>query len=384
MARKLRTGFELPFSQSSGNTLLTQPFTFYDDYVFKGLSTGLLAISASTKYPSFTGTPSKSLNCYIYNSSLARTQRSSRGCMFGTIPTQILMLDLSQFTSGIFGNYWYKGFFQTTSNYQRVLCLNDGTNDFQAYIEWDGADHILKISNNTSSSDLGGGATATLPSPLTATTWYNVSFSVTSSGVITVTVNGTSVTYSTGTAYSSFTHCGLCNLGYNPNTIDDLSLNDGSGASDNSTPNSIRAYSSLDLASLNTNSGFSAVGGTTPQANIRDGDNSTRASASADLSYLDFSLPTLSGTGMSETAANFTKIEAINIYGRQIEATKTSSLLKAKITDTVAVVNREENLTLPLTVGNDSVTMFDDGSSDWVLANLDSGDMDFRVTFDKP
>ena len=376
MARKLRTGFELPFSNATGsNSSKTYSRNYFNNNIFGGLCNGWVAHSGATKYNSFSSIDLSTETLNISFNTSARTKTNgTRGCVLDGTNGQnkILSLDPSQFTSGFFANFWI--YTAVSGNYLNLLNLHDGTNYYSC-----------SVLPSASTIYLGNGSdldTATVT--FTAGTFYNISVTVDNSGNITVTANGVSVTHASGNAWSAWTKMGLGNVSQNAYLMDDLSINDGSGASDNSTPNSIRGYNFFDAATLNTNSGFSAVGGTTVLANLQDGSDSTRVSASADLSYIDFSLPTLSATGMSETAANFTKIEAINVYARQIEATKTSSLLKAKVTDTVAVVDREENLSLPLTVGNDSVTMFDDGSSDWVLANLDSGDMDFRVTFDKP
>jgi len=383
MARKLRTGFELPFSNIGSNTNKTFSVSECNNYFLKDILSGYIGNSVGSQYPSFSGTIVSGTYKVEYTTAARTLSNGSRGCVFYLNDNNSgdNMLDVTQFTSGFYMNAWRTKMDVSASLYKRILCLYDGTNSYSVYITRNGASDEVRISNNTTNTDL---ATSSLGLQLANGTWYNMSVAVNSTGDITAVVNGTPVTYNTSVSFASWTRLGY-GIGYSGmGHLDDISINDGSGASDNSTPNSIRGYNFFDTATLNTNSGFTAVGGTTVLANLQDGSDSTRASASADLSYLDFSLPTLSGTGMAETAANFTKIEAINVYGRQIEATKTSSLLKAKVTDTVAVVNREENLTLPLTVGNDSVTMFDDGSSDWVLANLDSGDMDFRVTFDKP
>ena len=384
MARKLRTGFELPFSNATGSNQRKQISGY--DYVFNNLITGLGNCSAgeyrtpsaqnTTRYPT------------IKFDNWARTlSNGTRGCylLHSTVDTvvndyQIAYFDVSQFTSGFYMNCWIKWDTILQNEIKTLFYIYDNTTKYSVTL----TNSVFNLNNVSSSSNID-----TASVTLSSSTWYNLKISVTNAGVITADINGNSVTTSTGVTFSSWTTlCALLTREFSEGSyriaVDDIAINDGSGASDNGLPNSIRGYNFFDAATLNTNSGFAAVGGTTVLANLQDGSDSTRASASADLSYIDFSLPTLSGTGMSETAANFTKIEAINVYGRQIEATKASSLLKAKVTDTVAVVNREENLSLPLTVGNDSVSMFDDGSSDWVLANLDSGDMDFRVTFDKP
>jgi len=387
MARKLRTGFELPFANTG--TTVSKSFAAPSSYLWQSLYIGTIADVFVTEFLTLTGTITNSA-LTIENTTIARSKGDgSRGCILKGNSDgngSVMMLDTTAFSSGLYCNYWIylgTGIVGPTA-YTKLMVLYDGTNSYQVYIRYNGTAHEVAIAQNNTSTIL---EQTSLGLTLSASTWYNVSVGVNNTGDITGVLNGTSVTYNTSVSFANWTRLGIAglrNTTVNGRFIDDLAINDGSGASDNGVPNSIRAYNFFDTATLNTNSGFAAVGGTTVLANLQDGSDSTRASASADLSYIDFSLPTLSGTGMSETASNFTKIEAINVYGRQIEATKASSLLKAKVTDTVAVVNREENLSLPLNVGNDSVSMFDDGSSDWVLANLDSGDMDFRVTFDKP
>jgi len=387
MARKLRTGFELPFANTGANGSKTFTQSEYYAYLFGGFTLdGYIAYSAGVTDLNFSSLSSASAVTYtVKNATDARTlSNGTRGCYIdqNNVSQSVHMIDAADFTSGFFANFWHRCFTWDTNRIYHLFGLYDGTNSYSCYIKNTGSNLELYIRQGNTTTTLNSGSFS-LTSGLT---WYNCQVGIDNGGIITFTYNGNTISHTiAGTpAFSTFQNVGIGYGTNNGHQIDDIAINDGSGASDNSTPNSIRGYNFFDAATLNTNSGFSAVGGTTVLANLQDGSDSTRASASADLSYIDFSLPTLSGTGMSETAANFTKIEAINVYGRQIEATKTSSLLKAKVTDTVAVVDREENLSLPLTVGNDSVTMFDDGSSDWVLANLDSGDMDFRVTFDKP
>jgi len=389
MARKLRTGFELPFSNATGSNQRKQISGY--DYVFNNLITGLGYCSAgeyrtpsaqnTTRYPT------------IKFDNWARTlSNGTRGCylLHSFVDTlvndyQIAYFDVSQFTSGFYMNCWIKWDSVIQNEIKTLFYIYDNTTKYSVTL----TNSVFNLNNVSSSSNID-----TASVTLSSSTWYNLKISVTNAGVITADINGNSVTTSTGVTFSSWTTlCALLTREFSEGSyriaVDDLAINDGSGASDNSTPNSIRGINMFDAATLNTNSGFTAVGGTTVLANLQDGDDSTRARASADLSYIDFSLTDVDTVSSSlyssdPTTGDFAKIEAINVYGRQIEATKASSLLKAKVTDTIAVVNREENLSLPLTVGNDSVTMFDDGSSDWVLANLDSGDMDFRVTFDKP
>jgi len=390
MARKLRTGFELPFTNIGSNT--TKSFSGNDiiDYVWKGLIDGYYLNNYTQDFA--VGSPTAITGtsvCYLYYDTNARTKVNLRGGTFGYFTTQAFVfsaasLDLTKFSSGYFCNGWWyvKNFAKSVRHFLWAAYDGTGTKSYNAYMEYvSGSNWDIVIRDASTSTELARSASST---SVTNGNSYNFSVSVDNTGGLTFGFNGITATYASGVSFANWTRMLAPAAKGDSIVIDDLAINDGSGASDNSTPNSIRGYNFFDAATLNTNSGFSAVGGTTVLANLQDGSDSTRASASADLSYIDFSLPTLSGTGMSETAANFTKIEAINVYGRQIEATKASSLLKAKVTDTVAVVNREENLSLPLNVGNDSVSMFDDGSSDWVLANLDSGDMDFRVTFDKP
>lgn len=381
MARKLRTGFELPFGNIGSDAF--RYFIPSSETRTKDIINGDLSYSLTSQYVTDTSVGVIGSTSYLLrHNTEARSLRSTRGALYSghVSNSSLLSLDLTAFASGFYMNAWIYLKSVATNEYPVIWYGYDATDRYQAYIDNSGTNTFIRIAKNSadvSSIDLG--------SKLSASTWYNVNFSLANNGDITYIVNGSSAcSYSTAVTFSSFTIMGIIGSQNTKVYWDDLSINDGSGASDNGLPGSIRAYNFFDPVTVYTNSGFTAVGGSTVIANLQDGSDSTRVSASADLSYIDFSLPALSGTGMSETAANFTKIEAINVYGRQIESTKASSLLKAKVTDTVAVVNREENLTLPLTVGNDSLTMFNDGSSDWVLANLDSGDMDFRVTFDKP
>lgn len=378
MARKLRTGFELPFSNASGSDQ-TKTLTGQDsyDYILNSLSDGMISVTTNQQVTSVGLASYIGLN--IRQATDARTlSNGTRGCYFrGNAGNQYaISFKPGSFSSGFHANFWWKT--TNASIYSHPLVLKDGSTIFNCAI---GASE-MSIEEGSATTQR---ATASITK--SANTWYNIKVDIDNAGILTFEFNGTSINYDTGNAFSNWDNILIgtvrdnASFGYH---IDDLSINDGSGASDNSTPNSIRAYNFFDAATLNANSGFSQVGGSGILANLQDGDDDTRVSAQADLSNLDFSLPTLSGTGMSETASNFNKIEAINVYARQIEATKSGSLLKAKIEDDTAVVSREENLTLPLTVGNDSTTMFDDGSSDWSLTNLDAGALDLILTFDKP
>lgn len=381
MAKKLRTGFELPFS--NGNGASSKNYLFNSNYLFNNLSLGAYTISVTSK--NISTAPNLNINaiCQISYDSNARTKINNLGCYFrggnNQYAYQVIAFDLSQFSNGFYSNYWLNNS-NTSTRFFRFICLNDGTDFLTAYMDNSGTNTVLRVEKNgidQTSLDLGY--------KLLSSTWYNTHVSVDNSGVISISINGsTSFTYATGTAFSSFTQLGACHAMVSGSRIDDLAINDGSGLTDNGLPNSIRAYNFFDQSTLDSQSGFSTVGGTTILANLTDGDDGTRVNCSTDLSEMNFSLPNLSATGMTENASNFSKIEAINIYARQIEATKANSVLKAKITDAVTNANREENISLPLTVANDSTTMFDDNSNDWSLTNLDSGNLDLKITFDKP
>ncbi len=384
MAKKLRTGFELPISNTATNSYrLVHPS---DNILGSNIINGSFARGQNmngTRYPSNFGNGAGSENIDVYFNSSARSKRNNLGCYIsGSQGNGIyLSLDETQLSNGVYTNFHILSSNFATNIFPKHLHLYDGTDRYFCYLENSTGLTILHINKNNVdlvSLTLGG-------SKLANNTWYNVLASVDNSGLISYSVNGsTPITYNTGVTFSNWTLIGLASTDPNYQKLDDLAINDGSGSSDNGIPSSIRAYNFFDQATLDTQTGFSSVGGSTILANLTDGDDATRVTATNDLSEMNFSLPSLSASGMSETASNFSKIEAINIYARQIEATKANSVLKAKIIDSVTNANREENISLPLTVANQSTTMFDDGSNDFSLSNLDSGNLDLKITFDKP
>jgi hypothetical protein len=387
MAKKIRTGFELPFSNATDQNY-AKSFANNTPYLFNNLVDGFYSLNGAVKNRTTTMSLNTSSQSLFVYSNFGRTKIGTRGTFYSGNVDQnnwsMLAFDLSQFANGFFANYWLSSN-NSSSNYLRLIYLNDSTDFWTGYIDNSGTNTVLRIEKNgvdQSSYDLGYKLDTIIDQ---SGTWYNTHVSVDNSGVISISINGsTAFTYATGSTFSSFTQLGACMArGQVTAYIDDLAINDGSGSTDNAMPNSIRAYNFFDQATLDSQSGFSTVGGSTILANLTDGDDSTRVTTATDLSEMNFSLPSLSSTGMSETASNFSKIEAINIYARQIEATKANSVLKAKITDSVTNANREENISLPLTVANDSTTMFDDGSNDFSLSNLDSGNLDLKITFDK-
>ena len=380
MAKKLRTGFELPFS----NQDIDQTKTFSSDknYLFSGIINGLEGVGNTTRDFNYL-IPNPSDSVTIYQRTFARTLvNGTRGCIWGGNGV-MLSIDVSTLNSGFFSNNWfYMGSgWLNSAHWHKLLMLTDGTDVYTIQINYNSGTPFIEVYQR------GVGQISNTPiSGYSNSTWYNVKCSIANNGDIEVDWNGTTISYSTGTTFATLTGVAIGHTSVNVHSasMDDLAINDGSGSSDNGIPNSIRGYNFFDQATLDSQTGFSTVGGSTILANLTDGDDATRVSAEADLSEMNFSLPTLSGTGMSETASNFTKIEAINVYGRQIESTKASSVLKAKITDATSSANREEDISLPLTVANDSAVMFDDGASDWSLANLDAGNIDLKITFDKP
>ena len=388
MAKKLRTGFELPFSNATDQNY-GKTFPNNTPYLFNNLVDGFYNLNGIIKNRSTSMSISTSTNHNFIYSNYARTKIGTRGTFYSGNQDpngwSLLAFDLSQFANGFFANYWLSANNSSTM-YLRLIYLNNGIDFYTGYIDNSGTNTVIRIEKNgvdQSSYDIGYKLDTIVVS---SGTYYNTHVSVDNSGVISLSINGsTALTHATGIAFSSFTQLGACMArGQNTAFIDDLAINDGSGSTDNGMPNSIRGYNFFDQSTLDSQTGFSTVGGSTILANLTDGDDSTRVNCSNDLSEMNFSLPTLSATGMSETASNFLKIDAINIYARQIEATKANSVLKAKITDSVTNANREENISLPLTVANDSTTMFDDGSNDFSLSNLDSGNLDLKITFDKP
>jgi hypothetical protein len=383
MAKIIRTGLEFPFSNATGGNSVISVFP-NDPYLFNGNVIGFYRMNGAVNNQSASLSLDNLRLLRIQYSTQARTKIGSRGCFTdGDSDANgwcFLAFDTSKFSNGFFANFWLSAS-NSSANYLRLLYLNDGSNVYTSYLNNSGSNTVVTIEKNgvdVATNDLGS-KLATLG------TWYNTNVSLDNSGLISISINGSSpLTYATGAAFSTFTQIGACMARINTAHIDDIAINDGSGSSDNALPNSIRGYNFFDQATLDSQTGFSTVGGSTILTNLTDGDDATRVTTATDLSEMNFSLPTLSGTGMSETASNFTKIEAVNVYARQIEATKASSVLKAKITDATSSANREEDISLPLTVGNDSAVMFDDGASDWSLANLDAGNIDLKITFDKP
>ena len=384
MAKKLRTGFEFPITNSgvSTSSIVYENANFhkYMNNVTKSYQSFSKALSSIQSVTSFkTG----ERNHIINYSANGRTLVNSLGSSFigygrnGSYDQ--IQLDTNQFSNGIFINYWQKYGSYTTVP---IFRFSDGSSNFVSYV--DRVSNKLEIYNQNTSTIV-----ATTFLSLGINTYYNFSIALNNSGQLTLIVNGTTLNYNTSISFANVTHAvfGVCSGSSFDSSfayIDDLAINDGSGSTDNGIPNSIRAYNFFDQATLDSQTGFSTVGGSTILANLTDGDDSTRVTASNDLSEMNFSLPSLSSTGMSETASNFSKIDAINIFARQIEATKANSVLKAKIIDSITNANREENISLPLTVANQSTTIFDDGSNDFSLANLDSGNLDLKITFDKP
>jgi hypothetical protein len=376
MANKLRTGFELPFSNIGSNTY--KDIISTDSYVSNGLFDGSFQVTSGTQHESSINKTALSFR-FKYNTS-GRSLQNTRGTYAEAATSAFLpSINISKVSLGLYCNFYFRP--SIASNiFQKYIYLDDGSDRYFGYIDNSGTNTVAKISKNgvdVASQDIG--------SKLVSSTWYNCLTSVNNAGLITLQINGaTAVTYASSVTFSSWTKLGIAQCDAPYQGIDDIAINDGSGASDNTTPNSIKAFNFFDSATLNSNSGFSQVGGSGVLANLQDGDDATRVSAEADLSNLDFSLPSLSGSGMSETTSNFSGIEGINVYARQIEATKANSVLKAKVTDVTSSANREETIALPLTVSNNSVTMENDGASDWSLANLDAGNMDLKITFDKP
>lgn len=376
MAKKLRTGFELPFSNIGSNTY--KDIISSDSYVSNGLFDGSFQVTSGTQHESSINKSSLSFR-FKYNTS-GRSLQNTRGTYAEAATSAFLpSINPSKVSLGLYCNFHFKP--SIASNiFQKYIYLDDGSDRYFGYIDNSGTNTVVKISKNgvdVASQDIG--------LKLVSNTWYNCLTSVNDAGLITLQINGaTAVTYASSVTFSSWTKIGIamCDAPYQG--IDDLAINDGSGSSDNTTPNSIKAFNFFDQATLDSQTGFSTVGGSTILANLTDGDDTTRVSAEDDLSEINFSLPTLSASGMSETASNFTKISAINVYAKQIESTKANSVLKAKVTDATSSANREESITIPLTVANDSKTMFDDGSADWSLSNLDAGNLKFKLTLDKP
>ena len=384
MARKLRTGFELPFSNATGSNQRKQISGY--DYVFNNLITGLGNCSAgeyrtpsaqdTTRYPT------------IKFDNWARTlSNGTRGCylLHSTVDSpvndyQIAYFDVSQFTSGFYMNCWIKWDSVIQNEIKTLFYIYDNTTKYSVTL----TNSVFNLNNVSSSSNID-----TASVTLSGSTWYNLKISVTNAGVITADINGNSVTTSTGVTFSSWTT--LCALltrefteGSHRIAVDDLAINDGSGASDNGLPPSIRGYNFFDAATLNASNNFSTTGGGTILGNLQDGSDSTGVTSSTDLDVLDFNLPTLSGTGMLEGIGDFSGIEAINVYTRQAEATTGGAVLNVKIEDDTAAVSNNSDINLPLSASERSTTLFNDGSSDWNLTNLNNGAFDLTLTFDKP
>jgi len=273
MARKLRTGFELPFSNSTGSN---QSKTFTNDsaYLFNSVITGTYGKGNTTRSALLSGaTPSDSFT--IYHKTTARTlSNGTRGCTWGNNES-MLYIDTSLFSSGFFSNFWFynTNSWNNNAHYLTLLAFYDGTDSWFVNLNYNSGSPTLEVYKH------GTGQVASVSaSGASGSTWYNVIAQINNAGDIDVSWNGTSVTYSTGVAFSNVTKLLLAHTSgsVHGTVVDDLSINDGSGASDNSAPNSIRGYNFFDAATLNTNSGFSAVGGTTVLANLQDGSDSIR------------------------------------------------------------------------------------------------------------
>jgi hypothetical protein len=382
MAKKLRTGFELPFSNATGSDQV-KTFSGNTDsynYLFRGLCIGMANITTN-QYVTSIGTPSYTNAPVVNQKTDARTlSNGTRGCYFsGFAGNQgAFHFDVSQFSTGFYANFWHIDGGLRSSH---PLIIKAGSDIYSCYM-------------SSTSMEINQGNTSTTHASAAITRnsnqWYNVIVSIDNAGLITFTFDGTTITHTvSGTpSFSTWTNIAIGTVrnggGSLQYSIDDLAINDGSGATDTSAPPSIRGYNFFDAATLNASNNFATTGGGTILGNLQDGSDSTGVTSSTDLATLDFSLPTLAGTGMSEVVGDFSGIEAINIYTRQAEATTGGAVLNAKVDDDTAAVSNNSDINLPLSVSEKSTTLFNDGSSDWNLTNLNSGDFDLTLTFDKP
>lgn len=383
MAKKLYTSFELPFANlTGGNLVKTFPQAEANDYIFQGMTDG--AVSHPQLSPDNTAFTIASITNQVNFTTAARSLTSgTRGCFHAGAGTNTnyhnISYDLSQFSTGFYyqGHQYFGSNYLLGSNVAVIFRFTDGVNVYN--VLYDNASGLFKIRNATTTTDLNTAAVS-----LSAATWYNARLEIDNAGVITAELNGVSVTHASGVSFASWTKlaAGLVSGstfdGYQA-YIDDIAVNDGSGAADNALPPTIRGYGWYDNATLNSNSGFSQVGGTGVVDNLQDGNDATKVRVSVDASVLSSNLSSITGHPMPESAGDFSAIKNINVYLRQTESTSPGNSFKAKIVD--GALDEEKTISVPTIAGNFSVSIPDDGASEWSKANLELGGFDIDLTY---
>ena len=253
MAKKLRTGFELPFSNIGSNTY--KDIISSDSYVSNGLFDGSFQVLSGTQHESSINKTALSFR-FKYNTS-GRSLQNTRGTYAEAATNGFLpSINISKVSLGLYCNFHFRPSIHSNV-FQKYIYLDDGSDRYFGYIDNSGTNTVAKISKNgvdVASQDIG--------SKLVSSTWYNCLTSVNNAGLITLQINGaTAVTYASSVTFSSWTKLGIAQCDAPYQGIDDLAINDGSGSSDNTTPNAIKAFNFFDQATLDSQTGFSTVGG---------------------------------------------------------------------------------------------------------------------------
>lgn len=368
--KKLRTGFEV--GRNSYTFDLTNSPT-----IFNGIYGGYRNGWSITLRDSTFSALAAPLGIIQYNNN-GRTLTNTKGGQLYGFSTQAFAgavgtYDLSKFSNGYYCQWWWRPTNWNTSYYAKAIVLKDNSTYYSAQVVYNGADYNVVIRNNTTQTDLASSPNFAFPNNV----WINGQVSLTDNGDLTVSINGQTASTSLGVMFSAWEIMSFPEVG-DRIYIDDMAVNDGSGATDNGLPGSIRSYTYNLNSTLKSNNAFNTVGGGSVLANLLDGNIATGVESEQNGAQIVMSLPPLSASGiLSATYVNFGKIESFVIHGQALESTKVGATLSAVITDNAALTSVGAIYTMPL-IGENRQTYF--SNTELSLTNLSVGAIDLVLT----
>lgn len=331
------------------------------------------------------------------NSSI-RTKFAGSGnrvvCSWGNAwyPT-VMYFDPSKFTDGFFINCWLtSASYSGTSSYFPLFGIHDGSKSFISYLTpvSDQSGWKLAIRETTTGNVSTLVETAGVVVPASGNSgMQHLIAGVDNTGLMTVTFNNVSISHdvSQQTGVDQYTQWQkiliVSNNGDSTGAgIDDMAINDGTGATDNSFPPNIRGYGVTGQMTLDTVTDFTAIGGGDIVTELTDNNSATGITTDTTDAQATFNLPALSGADVEDQQDAFSKIAQINVSTRYINSNRYNTVIYNTVTDTTT--NNTSQSTQLATANTSSQAHFSGyvagGSGDWNLTNMINGDYQLKLS----
>ena len=318
-----------------------------------------------------------------------RVAASSNNAFYPTV----MYFDPTKFVDGFFINCWFtEASYSGVSSYFPLFGIYNGTKSFVGYLapESDQSGWKLAIRETTSGnvSTLVESSGVVVPSSGNSGLQHLIA-GVDNTGLMTVIFNNVSISHdvSQQTGVDQYTQWQKIMIASNASAnngagLDDMAINDGTGATDNSFPPNIRGYSVTGQMIQNTVTDFTSIGGGDMVTELTDDSSTTGITTDTTDAQITFNLPALSGSNVNDQQDTYSKIARINVSTRHVDSNRYNTVIYNTVTDTVT--NNTSQDTQLATSNTSTQAHFsgfvNGGTGEWNLTNMINGDYQLKLS----